>query len=134
MTERAEHLRVGGHLCILLSEALQRGVVKLAVFRTEGRAGQKGALSGLDGALELGVGDAKAKGFALVGDQLLLHVGLPNLITHGCSLLVGEVADILRELDDLGVFVHQFVEVLNADILSVDLSHALVAFVLSVSE
>ena len=94
----------------------------------EGCLGEHGVLAVLDDVLHLCIGNGESEDLGLVLEDLVLHVGVPDLVANLLHLLLGEVVAAGAELDDVHVLVHEIVELLDVDGFTEYFADALVAF------
>ena len=115
------------HGLVLGEELVELLDVESALLVAEGRLCEHGVLPVLNDVLHLCIADGESKLISLMLENLVLHVGAPNLVTHLLHLLFGEVLGSRAELDDIDIFVDEVVVLLDVDGFTEYFADALVA-------
>ena len=115
------------HFLDLLQESLKRGVVEASGLSHEhGQILESLCATLAERIFNVFVGDQHAQFVALMLDEFVLNVIVPNLVAYHVGLFVGE-RTAAAELGHFRSFVHHLVELLGREALAIDFSDIAIA-------
>ena len=108
------HLRVVGHLLVLVLELGEHGEVETTrLLVDEGRLEQHGVSTLTQHVLQLFVGNDESQFLGLGLNELVVYISLPNLVTELVHVLFREVVTTLCHLDNIRIFLNELLEILD---------------------